>query len=313
MGKHLYIIGNGFDLHHGINSKYIDFRKWLEKTNCDFLNHIEEIYGCCNHNWWNDFENQLASLDAISYSAEIAFEYAPDLLSEHCAWNEAEIEVERHLTLLFSELRRCFSEWIHQLNRPLSNKKIRIKKDGSMFINFNYTKTLEYLYGINSQRILYIHGCIDSDEKFVIGHGKNYEELYNLNIVSAPRIPETLTDDEADHFYDNFFGHEHHEKLALNAAIRGLESQKKPVFEIIRNNRNYFESLTDVCKIHIYGMSLSNVDIPYIQYLADKFRQIYWEFSAFNDNDKTNIRLFCDNNGIRNYSIITLTDILDTH
>ena len=27
--KTLYIIGNGFDLHHGISSKYTDFQQWL--------------------------------------------------------------------------------------------------------------------------------------------------------------------------------------------------------------------------------------------------------------------------------------------
>lgn len=29
MVKHLYIIGNGFDLHHGINSSYKDFQEWM--------------------------------------------------------------------------------------------------------------------------------------------------------------------------------------------------------------------------------------------------------------------------------------------
>lgn len=27
----LYIIGNGFDLHHGINSSYFEYRIWLKK------------------------------------------------------------------------------------------------------------------------------------------------------------------------------------------------------------------------------------------------------------------------------------------
>lgn len=28
--KHLYIIGNGFDIHHKINSSYSNFRDWME-------------------------------------------------------------------------------------------------------------------------------------------------------------------------------------------------------------------------------------------------------------------------------------------
>lgn len=31
MVKSLYILGNGFDIHHGINSKYSDYHEWLEK------------------------------------------------------------------------------------------------------------------------------------------------------------------------------------------------------------------------------------------------------------------------------------------
>lgn len=31
----LYIIGNGFDIHHGIESKYWNFREWVRKTKKD--------------------------------------------------------------------------------------------------------------------------------------------------------------------------------------------------------------------------------------------------------------------------------------
>ena len=30
--KHLYIIGNGFDLHHEIPSGYLDFHNWLDEV-----------------------------------------------------------------------------------------------------------------------------------------------------------------------------------------------------------------------------------------------------------------------------------------
>ena len=34
--KHLYIIGNGFDIHTGLRTRYVDFRLWLE-NNYPFL------------------------------------------------------------------------------------------------------------------------------------------------------------------------------------------------------------------------------------------------------------------------------------
>lgn len=30
--ERLYVIGNGFDVHHGIDSKYVDFKKWLMRN-----------------------------------------------------------------------------------------------------------------------------------------------------------------------------------------------------------------------------------------------------------------------------------------
>ena len=40
----LYIIGNGFDLHHGINSSYFEYRIWLKKHYEDIYCEIEQDY-----------------------------------------------------------------------------------------------------------------------------------------------------------------------------------------------------------------------------------------------------------------------------
>lgn len=311
MGMYLYIIGNGFDLHHGINSKYTDFRNWLDQTNCDLLCRVEDIYGCCDSDWWGNFEKQLASLDAICFSADIAFEHEPDLASEHCdsTWDEAEREVEMHLNSLFSELRECFREWILQLNRPSFYNKIILRKHDAIFINFNYTTTLEDLYGIDPFKILHIHGCIKCEEEFILGHGKSYEELQDLNRIKRP-ITSSVLDDDLDQIH--YYGSEFHERLALSAAIRGVASQRKPVQEIIQKNRFFFKSLKDIDLIYVYGMSLSEIDRPYLSFFANRFKEVTWEFSAFNNDDRTNIESFCENNRVQNYRIINLNDILVT-
>lgn len=51
MERHLYIIGNGFDLHHGINSSYRNFRDWLYENEPTVIQDIEEAYGCCDDEW----------------------------------------------------------------------------------------------------------------------------------------------------------------------------------------------------------------------------------------------------------------------
>ena len=40
----LYIIGNGFDLAHGLKTSYFYFRRYLEKYQESFLTKLEEMY-----------------------------------------------------------------------------------------------------------------------------------------------------------------------------------------------------------------------------------------------------------------------------
>ena len=313
MAKHLYFIGNGFDLHHNINSSYSNFRDWLDETNPEILNRVDEIYGYCDSKWWSDFENQLASLDALRFGGEIAFVNPPDLLSDHCdrTWNDAEIEVEQQLEALYSDIRLCFHDWIIQLNPPAIEKKVKIETVDSIFINFNYTKTLESLYGISSSKILHIHGCVDLDEDFILGHGKTYEELERINQDNIPEPPDNLSDEELAEFYEERAnsGQELHEQLAINAAVSGVASQRKPVAELIKKYSPIFESIKDVKYIHVYGLSLSVVDLPYLEYFVSRYMSAHWEFNDYNNENKEKIERFCQAYRLQTYSIIELENI----
>ena len=192
---------------------------------------------------------------------------------------------------------------------------VNMETHDSYFITFNYTLTLENLYGINPQRILHIHGCVNYDEEFILGHGKSFEELEEQNRIKIPVPPPNITDDELSQFYESCYGNELHEQLAIGAAIRGIASQKKPVLEIIQKYKSYFDSIKDIECIHVYGLSLSDIDLPYLKYFADKFKTIEWEFSYYeskdlDNNDLDNIESFCVKNGIQNYSKLKLIDIM---
>lgn len=50
MVKSLYILGNGFDIHHGINSKYSDYHEWLEKNDNGTYEKLCAIYDTCAYN-----------------------------------------------------------------------------------------------------------------------------------------------------------------------------------------------------------------------------------------------------------------------
>lgn len=40
----LYIIGNGFDISHGINSRYSDFERWVEAKGNDRLIGMMDVF-----------------------------------------------------------------------------------------------------------------------------------------------------------------------------------------------------------------------------------------------------------------------------
>lgn len=42
--KELYLIGNGFDMHHHINSSYSQFNIWLENRDPVIYNRLFQVY-----------------------------------------------------------------------------------------------------------------------------------------------------------------------------------------------------------------------------------------------------------------------------
>ena len=62
--KHtLFIIGNGFDLAHGIKSQYSDFAKWVRQRGNYRLVQMMEIFFSNNRDFWGDIEKALGEYD----------------------------------------------------------------------------------------------------------------------------------------------------------------------------------------------------------------------------------------------------------
>jgi hypothetical protein len=67
-GSRLYIIGNGFDLYHGVASTYRDFEKYVKNSNNELYSHLQLYfdYDCL----WSHFEAVLAEIDVESIQIE---------------------------------------------------------------------------------------------------------------------------------------------------------------------------------------------------------------------------------------------------
>ena len=297
--EHLYIIGNGFDKHHWIDSGFDDFGRWLEENHASLFHQLISIYNISNKKEWQQFEHILGELNVTYQVEEIMEDRRPNWMSlpdNDRAFNnakrdyEAAPEVARYtFEELFENVRYTFVEWINQLNKPEKKQMITMEKTNSTFITFNYTDTLESLYKIAADQIIYIHGCAKRGEKLELGHGKTVEDIQS---EYYSQIPEDVdSPEQIEHFYAN--ANDWVEEDTYMEIIQRLADQRKPVEDLIgKLNKLLLDNMTDIVHIHIYGFSFSDIDIPYIEKIVNSIDcdGVIWEVTYYDNDDAVKFR-----------------------
>ena len=59
----LFILGNGFDISHGIKSRYSDFKQWISAQGDQRLIGLMDIFFSNRRNLWSDIEKALGEYD----------------------------------------------------------------------------------------------------------------------------------------------------------------------------------------------------------------------------------------------------------
>ena len=188
---------------------------------------------------------------------------------------------------LFEEVRYTFVEWINQLNEPERKQMITMEKN-STFVTFNYTDTLESLYKIAANQIIYIHGCAKRGEKLELGHGKTVEDIQS---EYYSQIPEDVdSPEQIEHFYAN--ANDWVEEDTYMEIIQRLADQRKPVEELISKLDKLLYCMTNIKQIHIYGFSFSDIDIPYIEKIVNSIDcdGVIWEVTYYDNDDAVKFR-----------------------
>ncbi|HLO63544.1 MAG TPA: bacteriophage abortive infection AbiH family protein [Azonexus sp.] len=245
----LYLIGNGFDLWHGIPSSYRHFKAYV-KAHDQELSRISEAYLPAEEDW-SDLESSLADIDVdyiIDDLGHFMSCYGADDWSDS-AYHDFQIEVERVVENLSEGLKRQFATWIRKLCIPTPETAPRLLKTidpAALFLSFNYTPTLRTMYGIPDAQVLHIHGRADRpDSDLILGHAWNPHTRRSLNYRHDIEELDTRQV-EAFELLDDYFSRTF-----------------KPSQRIIEANARFFEQLTDVETIWVLGHSLLAVDAPY--------------------------------------------------
>lgn len=280
MNDKLFVIGNGFDLHHNIPSSYWQFGEYLIQTDNAVYETVKE-YLNFDKDFWNFFEERLASFDS-----DAVIDHAENFLVSYGAedWSDAfhhdyEYEIEQIVSHLSGKLRGHFANWIRGLQIPSPNSPVKVKciDPTAKFINFNYTPTLEKVYAVPDVNVLHIHGDGRKlDSQLILGHGWE---------PKASEKQSRFVDEDTD--------------VRVAGGYELIDQYFSDTFKktgsILAENRNFFVGLNTVNQAFVLGHSLADVDKPYISEIIKNVRDnTCWTISFYGDDEciKTNFSRF---------------------
>lgn len=277
----LFIVGNGFDKGHGLQTDYWDFRTYLENMYPEFLYAFEQHYYIYPRTddeakkelLWYELESNLANIDE-----DIIIENA---LSIELGLESGDIGIEDTLYDHFTEeykyielLSKYLKQWVRTIRiRDLQPKTDFINKTGdSLYITFNYTAVLETVYGVSKDKIIHIHGSLrQRDDAPILGHG---------NQDRIDRIQEKRHNAERE--YDE-------KEISICKAIKDYYSHtfkdiNRYMYKLFCLNRKEVE------EIIVVGHSVAGVDIPYFKNIDILTQQMaQWNVYYYSEVEKKRI------------------------
>ena len=280
--KKLFIIGNGFDLAHGIPSSYSMFKDYFIQNYCEkyfsfitiytmgkrdrngkYRSEIKDgasvmeqyISAACTSGNWGDFESALGKLDFLDLLPDSFDLYGNIIDSEVYELNK---QFASQVYNVFSSLPDIFKEWVDTIpinGIPHPYFANLIDKD-DLFLTFNYTNTLETIYGLNN--VFHIHGQ-QGGEKIIVGHG-------------ADNSHERLLRQSKIYHYD--------ELLQLDYLL------KKQTWSILDepDTQTFLNRIDhNVSNVYSYGFGFSEADLPYIKAIIRQLDSdhVVWSFNDY--------------------------------
>lgn len=295
----LYIVGNGFDLHHKLKTNYSDYRDFLMLKDSNIVNAYESFDFFLfdqeeKEKLWNKLEKTLY-FDYEECAYEIIENFYPSLADDSDSkWQEMEVECIIKTGFADKFIGEYFYEWISKENERNISGDLEFEKN-SLFLNFNYTNTLQRVYNINSTRILHIHGEIN-----------NLNNNENLQFGSIENSSKQCKEDLVRNYEtDDFYG------ASIEAAVIKLVEFTERTSKSIQANYKKLSEFISKYKIEeivIMGHSISgseyddgyyeDVIIPLVGNV------IPWKMYWYSEEDKENILSFIEKYGIENYEFI---------
>lgn len=266
--ERLYIIGNGFDRHHGLPTRYSDFHKHILNHNTEVENIFEEYFNfrADGDRLWTHLEEDLATFD---YRSFFSTHCDIDIMDESFRRSETDSlydAIKQESEELITNIMEAFVEWIDSIDISPCNKTLDLDNQ-AMFINFNYTRTLQEIYQIPQAQVFQIHGEIENGYgDLVLGHNKVLKKESELD-ENGDSKRTMFSDSEA-------------------AARLPFYQFTKPVKDLIKQYKQLFESITNTKNIYVLGHSLNKIDLPYFKAIVKRSPLAKWHVSYYGEGEK---------------------------
>ena len=279
----LYIIGNGFDMHHRLPTSYSGFKEFAKYNS--FTNAFERYFyfdpsDGSFEDIWSVLETHLSK-----FSVDELVEDKSDYYDDDPHENQFNYEVEIEINNLTQGLVESLSSYLSLADEHSIESCTFLNLDKKCrFINFNYTNTLERIYQIPASNICHIHGMLNSDiAPMIIGHGlerSKYESPKKVDISH-------YTDEQVSSFCD-VYSAEYDD--AVESAHRYYNLSIKDTQSCIALHNDFLSSLHDVDNIIVLGHSLSDIDYPYFEWLNSIVKpDCLWQASFYPEEEKQKI------------------------
>ena len=284
-GYTLYILGNGFDLMHGVKSSYRAFRDSLGRNSelcreLEFYLKAEDI--------WANFEDALGHINMDMMANP---QIVGDMLDSSGFFDEDSGVAEYYMALemaaepmrsITEELEKKFRRWIEKLEIGTHDRPLKSIFHDDKVLCFNYTEFVEELYGVSKSNVCYIHGCRrkkrgHQKEKLILGHkpGTSEDEYASIRGLKRKKSYRSQVIDVA-------------QEGVVSLLTEYDEDLTKDSKSIILKHKSFFEGLTNIEDIVVIGHSISPVDWDYFLEVAKCAPNAQWYFGCRGIHDLEN-------------------------
>lgn len=181
----------------------------------------------------------------------------------YCLEDDLAEQTDQHV----DGIRECFQDWVSEIDVTFAERKLSFAENAK-FLTFNYTSTLQVVYGFSDKQVLHIHGKAEAFDDLIFGHGDTMEDEAGIDEYGeGNRTP--FSDSEG-------------------AAKYPFYALQKPVETILGTHENFFESLGQINEIVVIGHSLNKIDRPYFARVAEKAPAARWTVCCFTVADEVN-------------------------